>query len=156
MLDARIVLEPGVARMAAARATPEDIGAMADDLDAIERGLGDHRTFSPAYRQYWDHLARSTHNAFLAFLSPALRAIVNSAGFVPNELYRAETLVRLRGVHAAIADHDEDGAAAAMTELELEFLDRLSTGYPRQVARVVAWSDLDLEDRSDGHDDPGA
>jgi hypothetical protein len=32
-----------------------------------------------------------------------------------------------------------------MIELEHEFFNRLSTGYPRQMERVVAWSDLDLD-----------
>jgi GntR family transcriptional regulator, transcriptional repressor for pyruvate dehydrogenase complex len=79
------------------------------------------------------------------FVSPALRAIVNSAGFVPNEPYRVKTLGRLRGIHAAIEKHDVEAAAAAMIELEQEFFNRLSTGYPRQMERVVAWSDLDLD-----------
>ena len=131
VLEARTAIEPGVARMA--------------DLDEIEAQIGNFKKFSPAYLQFWNHLAESTHNAFLMFVSPALRAIVNSAGFVPNEPYRLETLGRLRLIHAAVERHDAEGAAAVMTELEHEFFDRLSTGYPRQMERVVAWSDLDLD-----------
>jgi hypothetical protein len=32
-----------------------------------------------------------------------------------------------------------------MTSIEAEFLRRLTTGYPRQMKRVVAWSDLNSE-----------
>ena len=131
--------------MAAMYATPADIDAMAKDLAEIEAQIGNFKKFSPAYPQYWNHLAESTHNSFLMFMSPALRAIVNSAGFVPNEPYRVETLGRLRLIHSAVAKHDVEAAAAAMIELEFEFFDRLSTGYPRQIERVVAWSDLDLD-----------
>ena len=145
VLEARTAIEPGVAGMAAAQATAADIEAMAADLDEIEAEIGNYKKFSVAYLRYWNHLAESTHNAFLTFLSPALRAIVNSAGFVPNEPYRLATLGRLRVIHAAIENHDVEGATTAMTGLEIEFFDRLSTGYPRQVDRVVAWSDLDLD-----------
>jgi DNA-binding FadR family transcriptional regulator len=145
VLEARTAIEPGVARMAALYATPADIKAMAEDLAEIEAEIGNYKKFSPAYLQYWNHLAESTHNAFLMFVSPALRAIVNSAGFVPNEPYRVATLGRLHLIHSAIEKHDVEAATTAMTELELEFFDRLSTGYPRQMERVVAWSDLDLD-----------
>ena len=115
------------------------------DLDEVEHTLGDYPTFVIAYRRYWEHLAQSTHNPVLAYLSPALRAIVDSGGFVPDEVYRQATLERLRTVHSAVSDHDGPAAWRAMRDLELEFHARLTTGYPRQMERVVAWSDLDIE-----------
>jgi DNA-binding FadR family transcriptional regulator len=144
LLDARIAIEPGMAELAAANATDEEIEAMALDLMAIEVGLGNYRRFSAAYLDYWRDLAASSHNALLAFLSPALRAIVNSAGFVPNEPYRIEILGRLQRIHKAVAGHDSRLAWSAMRDLEFEFHRRLTEGYPRQVDRVIAWSDLDL------------
>jgi DNA-binding FadR family transcriptional regulator len=144
VLEARTAIEPGMAELAARHATEEEIATMARDLDAVEAHLGNARRFAVAYRQFWQHLAESTHNALLAFLSPALRAIVDSGGFVPNELYREATLERLRALHTTVARHDPEGARQAMHDLELEFLDRLSQGYPRQMHRVVAWSDLDV------------
>jgi len=142
VLDARVLIEPGMAELAARNATEEEIAAMAADLDAIERGLGSYREFSAASETYWRRLAESSHNELFAFLSPALRAIVNSAGFVPDEPYRLEVLRRLRAVHAAVAARDADKARAAMRELEEEFGRRLREGYPRQISQVVGWSDL--------------
>ena len=142
VLDARIAIEPGMAEMAARNATAEEIDAMAGALDTIEQSIGSYRAFSVAYLDYWRLLADSSHNALVSFLSPALRAIVNSGGFVPNELYRSEVLVRLRSIHAAVAAHDAAAARNAMVELEIEFHRRLTEHYPRQVARTVCWSDL--------------
>ncbi|MFD2351449.1 FadR/GntR family transcriptional regulator [Nonomuraea ferruginea] len=121
VLDARVMIEPGLAELAARNATDEELAAMAGDLDAIERGLGSYRAFSAAYESYWRHLAESCHNELFAFLSPALRAIVNSAGFVPDERYRAQVLGWLRTVHAAVAARDAQAARDAMRELEEEF-----------------------------------
>jgi GntR family transcriptional regulator, transcriptional repressor for pyruvate dehydrogenase complex len=145
VLEARKAIEPGVARMAAEQATEADIKAMAEALVAMEAEIGNYRRFSSAYRQFWDRLAESTHNAFLASLSPALRAIVNSGGFVPNEPYRLVLVGRLRAIHDAVSHHDGEAAAASMAVLEDEFLARLVAGYPRQVERPVAWSDLDVD-----------
>lgn len=142
VLDAREVIEPGMAELAARNATEEEIKEMARDLDAIESGLGSYRAFSRAYESFWRRLAASSHNALFAVLSPALRAIVNSAGFVPDERYRAEVLGRLRRVHAAVADRDPERARAVMRDLEEEFGRRLRRGYPRQISQVVAWSDV--------------
>jgi hypothetical protein len=71
-----------------------------------------------------------------------LRAIVNSAGFAPDEPQRERILKRLRGIHAAVAAADPDTAAARMRDLEVEYRRRLTTGYPRQVERTIAWSEL--------------
>jgi GntR family transcriptional regulator, transcriptional repressor for pyruvate dehydrogenase complex len=144
LLDARIAIEPGMAELAAANATDDEVAAMALDLLAVELEIGNYRKYSAAYLAYWRDLAVSSHNPLMAFLSPALRSIVNSAGFVPNELYRAETLGRLKGIHEAVAAHDTAAAWSRMRDLEVEFQRRLTEGYPRQIDRVIAWSDLDL------------
>lgn len=142
ILDARVAIEPGMAELAAANATDAEITRMQIDLDTIAAHLGTYRRFSPAYLQYWNDLASSTHNALLAFLSPALRAIVYSAGFVPNELYREQILSQLREVHEAVATHDGPAAFDRMRALEIGYRQRLVDGYPRQVQRVISSADL--------------
>src|SRR6185369_14957329 len=92
VLEARKVIEPGIAELAARNATPEEVQAMAADLDAIEANLGDFRRFAEFYHRFWCAFAASTHNSVLALLSPALRALINSTGFAPNEVYRTELL----------------------------------------------------------------
>jgi DNA-binding FadR family transcriptional regulator len=142
VLDARVVLEPGLAELAARHATPDEVARMAGDLDAVERSLGSYPEFVNAYERYWRHLAQSSHNELFAILSPALRAVVNSAGFKPDERYRAEVLRRLRVLHAAVAGHDAVRAGTVMRELEEEFGRRLREGYPRQIAQPIVWSDV--------------
>jgi GntR family transcriptional repressor for pyruvate dehydrogenase complex len=142
ILEARIAIEPGMAELAAQRASDDEIEDMAAKLLAVEVEIGHFPKWSAAYNAYWRALAESSHNPLLASLSPALRTIVNSGGFVPNEPYRVEVLERLRRVHAAIAAHDPAAAREAMLELELEFQRRLTDGYPRQLERVVCWPEV--------------
>lgn len=140
ILEARTAIEPGVASLVAQQATDADLIAMSAALDEAESQLGSYRQFQRAYLRFWDTFAASTHNPLLALLSPALRQIVNSAGFAPDEPYRLELLQRLRGLLATLTERDGAAAAAVMTELENEFNRRLNTGYPRQVERIVPWS----------------
>jgi DNA-binding FadR family transcriptional regulator len=148
ILEARIAIEPGMAELAARRATDDEIVAMAAKLDAVEANVGRYRVWNRAYNDYWRALAESSHNPLLASLSPALRAIVNSGGFVPNEPYRVETLRRLRRIHDAIAAHDPAAAREAMLDLELAFQRRLTEGYPRQLERVVCWPEIATNDET--------
>ena len=150
VLEARHAIEPGIAQLASLNATDEEIVAMELDLLEAEAEIGNFRTFLPAYLRFWRHLAESTHNPLLALLSPALRTIVNSAGFVPDEPYRVQILGYLRNVHGAVGRRDPDAAAVAMRDLEAEFNRRLAEGYPRQLERVVAWSALEAPDPDEG------
>ncbi|MFC0527293.1 FadR/GntR family transcriptional regulator [Phytohabitans kaempferiae] len=140
VLDARVAIEPGMAELAAQNATDEEVARMAADLDTIEGVVGSYPEFAAAYERYWRHLAASSHNELFVILSPALRAVVNSSGFVPDEPYRLEVLRRLRAVHEAVAARDPGRAGAFMRELEEEFGRRLRKGYPRRIEQVVAWS----------------
>jgi GntR family transcriptional repressor for pyruvate dehydrogenase complex len=145
VLEARRVMAPGMADLAVKRATAEEIDAMAAQLELAAAGVSDYPAFSAAYRAYWRLLARSTRNPLLALLAPALRAIVDSGGFIPDETRRVRIVERLRQLHAAVADRDGERARTLITEIETAFLDRLVEGYPQRIVRPIAWADLKLD-----------
>jgi DNA-binding FadR family transcriptional regulator len=144
ILEARLAIEPGMAELAARNATDDEITDMAAKLDTVDAEVGRYARWSPAYNAYWLALASSSHNPLLASLSPALRAIVNSGGFVPNEPFRVETGERLRALHRAIAAHAPARARTAMLDIARSFQTRLTEGYPRQLDQVVCWPDVPL------------
>ena len=142
ILEARMAIDPGMAELAAQHATADEIDAMAEELVVMDANLGHYRAWNEAYNAYWHDLAASSHNPLLASLSPALRTIVNSGGFVPNERYRADTVSRLRKLHKTVAAHDSSAARAAMLEIDRSFHERLAEGYPQQYDRVVCWPEI--------------
>jgi DNA-binding FadR family transcriptional regulator len=142
ILEARMAIDPGMAELAAAHATRAEIESMAEHLGVMATNVDRYRTWNDAYNAYWHELAACSHNPLLAGLGPALRTIVNSGGFVPNERYRAETTTRLRRLHDAVAAHDPAGARAAMLDIDRSFDERLSEGYPQQYDRVVCWPEI--------------
>ena len=137
-----MAIDPGLAELAAQHATADEIDAMAEELVVMDANLGHYRAWNEAYNAYWHDLAASSHNPLLASLSPALRTIVNSGGFVPNERYRADTVTRLRKLHQTVAAHDSSAARAAMLEIDRSFHERLAEGYPQQYDRVVCWPEI--------------
>jgi DNA-binding FadR family transcriptional regulator len=142
ILEARSAIEPGMAALAARHATDAEVADMAAMLVALRESVGAFPVWSRRYHEYWEALATSSHNTLFATLSPALRSIVNSGNFVPDENYRLATQHRLEAVHAAVTARDEAAAHAAMLDLELEFERRLVEGYPREIDRVVQWSEI--------------
>jgi len=146
VLEARSVIEPGMAPMVVAAATDAEIAAMGEAIAAAEAAIADYPAFSLHYHRFWEQFAQATHNAVLAMLSPALRAIVDSGGFVPDEVQRGLLLTRLRTLHTAVAARDAESARARLAEIEEAFLDRLRTGYPQRIAQTVAWADVGVED----------
>jgi DNA-binding FadR family transcriptional regulator len=142
ILEARLAIEPGMAELAARNATADEVDHMAAKLDVVDDQVGRYAKWNLAYNDYWLALAASSHNPLLASLSPALRAIVNSGGFVPNEPYRLETGTRLRVLQRAIEARDADLAREAMLDIGHSFQARLTVGYPRQLDRVVCWPEV--------------
>jgi DNA-binding FadR family transcriptional regulator len=146
VLEARCVIEPGMAILVVENATAEEIAAMAGEIAAAAGSIADYPAFSRHYHRYWERFAQGTHNAVLMMLSPALRAIVDSGGFVPDEVRRGALIERLRALHAAVAARDADLARTRLAEIEDAFLDRLRTGYPQRIAQTVAWADVGTDD----------
>ncbi|WP_157215168.1 FadR/GntR family transcriptional regulator [Flavisphingomonas formosensis] len=146
VLEARSVIEPGMAPMVVEHATDAEVAAMGAAIVAAEAAMGDYPAFSHHYHRFWALFAQGTHNAVLAMLSPALRAIVDSGGFVPDEVQRGLLVERLRGLHDRVEARDADGARAKLAEIEDAFLDRLRTGYPQRIAQTVAWADVGAEE----------
>jgi DNA-binding FadR family transcriptional regulator len=143
LIQARTAIEPGIARLAAKCASEEDLAVMREALDEMDKRLDNYPAYYRAYGRFWNRVAIATQNPLLEMLSPALRKLTRSGGIVPDEVGRASALERARGVFAAIADHDEDAAYQAMAELEQNYIKSMRTNYPRQISKVVAFSETD-------------
>jgi DNA-binding FadR family transcriptional regulator len=144
ILEARVAIDPGMGELAASQATDDDLAAMAAELVTMEAEVARYPVWNRAYDEFWHRLAASTHNPLLASLSPALRTIVNSGGFVPNERYRVEIVGRLRALHEAVAGRDPGAAREAMLAIDHSFTERLAEGYPQQFDRTVCWPEVGL------------
>lgn len=142
VMAARAVIEPAMAALAAQNATPDLVAEIGRELASAEAALADHPAFVGHYRAFWSAVARATGNPVTAMLWPALRALVDSGGFVPSEQYRAALTGRMRSLLDALSAGDADEAQRLVLTLDREFADRLAENYPRRVARRMAWTDV--------------
>jgi len=144
IVETRFVVEPGMAALAAERASTDDLRALRECLVAMRAALRHAPRFQEENRRFHDLLAFASGNPVFRFLLPALHWISDGAGIEYSEAERARILRAMRQILAAVEAHDAAGAAASMQRffaLSLAYLDRT---YPDIMARPVAWSDSEL------------
>ena len=142
VMAARTALEPVMAGLAARNATERQLDAIGSLLALAEATVQDHDAFTEAYRAFWATVAQATGNAVTAMLWPALRALVDTGGFVPEVRYRQKIVKSMRQLFTALQAHDPQAAMNLLAQLDQEFSERLSSKYPERIARTIAWSDV--------------
>ena len=80
IVETRWVVEPGIAALAAERATEDDVAALRAAVAAMRDTLADGRRFAEAHRRFHDLLAYASGNPLFRFLVPALHWISDGAG----------------------------------------------------------------------------
>jgi DNA-binding FadR family transcriptional regulator len=118
LVEVRLIVEPQAARLAAARATEEDIAAMEAWCQRMHTTVDTRDAFIAADIRFHTVLLAAAHNDLLeqliAAISAALRVSIKvtyGGGGVKASLPRHVTVV------TAIRAHDADGAEAAVRDL---------------------------------------
>lgn len=134
LFEARQMIEPRLAFLAAERASRDDLDAMRTALERQERAdqEGDLEAAAAADRLFHQAVAEATHNQTFIMLHNYLSDLV--AGIrrdaADSAARRAQGLVDHRTIYEAIARRDAPGASAAMLQhvknVEALLLDTLS------------------------------
>jgi DNA-binding FadR family transcriptional regulator len=116
MQDARALLEIGLARYAAERATPADILLIEDALKANRRAMSDPVRFIQTDLAFHEAIARATHNTMFTALFDAVVAWLAEQRLVSLEAPGAckAAFNAHKKVFEAIRDRDAERAATAM------------------------------------------
>ena len=141
LIEARIAIEPGMAALAAQRATDEDIAEIDSLLEALKENLGNYDAYYNLYLEFWDQMALTARNPLFLFLLPALRRITWTSGIRPNEAQREAALAGLVVIRDAIVSRDAAKASKAMRNLEKGYLNTMRQEYPREISRRILWHD---------------
>lgn len=142
VMAARSALEPVMAAQSARNASAEQIAKMRRFLAEAEQSVDNADRFLSAYRSFWHCVADATGNPVTAELWKALRALIDTGRFVPNERYRGQLVTYLRGMLEAMDARDAEAAHALIVRLNAELAQRLERDYPLRVGKVMAWSDV--------------
>jgi GntR family galactonate operon transcriptional repressor len=133
MFEVRKIIEPAAVRLAAVRATPDELTAIQSTFEAMARA-DDEATYLEADIQYHAMLVAATHNDHLvqlvAAFGPALQAGLRAATRHGWEWpdFLEFSIVPHREVLDAVMNHDPDGAGDAMERLVTQ--SQASFSYP--------------------------
>lgn len=141
IVETRWAVEPGIAALAAERASEEDLAALRGCLAAMRATLADGRRFAEENRRFHDLLAYASGNPLFRFLVPALHWISDGAGGDYSAEERRRILRGMADVLAAV----EARAPAVAYDLtraffgaSLAYLDRT---HGELMARPLRWED---------------
>lgn len=114
--DARTFFEVGMVRMAAARATPEDVAELRQILDDMNGASSEFASFMRHDIRFHRKIAEITGNPIFVAVSAALLEWLSAyhVGALREVGREARTMDEHRHIIDTIAAHDVEGAAAAM------------------------------------------
>jgi GntR family transcriptional regulator, transcriptional repressor for pyruvate dehydrogenase complex len=138
LIEARLALEPMMARLAAERRGQELLGQVADpDATQVE----DDATYFDAAYEFHRGVASMSGNPVLNLVSVSLEDIFRDQ--VMGALSPKEERRRVLEVHQAIADAiavgDADRAERLMRDHMQQYADWLRRGHPQLLDRVIDW-----------------
>jgi DNA-binding FadR family transcriptional regulator len=117
--EVRLAIEPLAARLAATRATDEEVAAIAEAFAAMQAGVGDQAAYLAADLRFHDRILNSCHNELLAHLGGILRTVLRTTFELTTTPARSRR--RALPLHEAIVDGiaagDEDAAELAARTL---------------------------------------
>lgn len=115
LVDLRMILEPGIAELAAYNATEEDIRTLLDKCDDVEMRIRNEQYYIQSDIDFHTHIALCSKNKVIEQLITIIETAVMMFVNVTHKQLVAETITTHRAIAEAIAEHDPIGARAAMT-----------------------------------------
>lgn len=114
LADVRILLEPGIAEMAARNASEEDIEELRQLCGQIEKKLENGEDYVQDDIDFHTCVAKSSKNRVVGQLIPIIDTAVMVFVNVTHKRLKEETISTHRAVTDAIAERDPIGAKSAM------------------------------------------
>lgn len=114
LIEVRLVLEPLIVRLAAERATGEDIAAMRAAVAEMRRAP-DHEAHRPPHLAFHEALAEATHNILLTKLWGLISLFLRDSPLAKGTIPPTRPNVHDE-IFAAVETHNADAALAAMHE----------------------------------------
>jgi DNA-binding FadR family transcriptional regulator len=117
--EVRLAIEPLAARLAATRATDEEVASIAEAFVGMEAGVDDQPAYLAADLEFHGRILTSCHNELLEHLGRVLRAVLRATFSLTTTPSRSRR--RALPLHRAILDgivaRDEDAAETAARTL---------------------------------------
>lgn len=114
LLEVRLNLEPWIAKIAATRATDEEIAIMNKNCRIVEQDILSGKNHLPNDTKFHISIADCMHNLVAPKLIPIITYSVGLFGSLNGNILLSETIVSHRAIADAIAAHHPEQAEKAM------------------------------------------
>lgn len=128
LTEVRTIVEPAAARLAAERATEQDMAALGDALDRMADAAGDAAGVVAADLDFHRALLAATHNPLLVEME---RVIANGLAQRDNVVHNADPADDPAPSHRAVLDAIRSGDAAAAEKTMSALVDKASEDFRR-------------------------
>lgn len=115
LVDLRLILEPGIAELAAYNATDEEIEHLKDLCDTVEYKIEHDLYYIQDDIDFHTYIARCSKNKVVEQIISILETAVLMFVNLTHRRLRQETIITHRAITKSIAEHDPVGARSAMT-----------------------------------------
>lgn len=128
LVNLRMILEPGIAELAAYNATEEQINLLYKKCDEVEKRIRNKENYIQADIDFHTHIAVCSKNKVVEQLIAIIEIAVLMFVNITNKNLSEETITTHRAISDAIAEHDPIGARTAMT---------MHIGYNRNMIKEI-------------------
>lgn len=144
IVEAREALEPMIAQMAAANASPSDLQQMESSIDSMEAFLDDEEAFLVENERFHEAVATAAGNVLFSLLISSLHLITDGmpVGVSYPHVRRLAVVRAHRSIFEAIRSGDAPAAEAAMRRHMKEFARYVEQNFSTVFDRVLRWSDI--------------
>jgi GntR family transcriptional repressor for pyruvate dehydrogenase complex len=145
VLEARVVLEPELARRAAARATDEQAEELHQSVVRMRETLADEHAFVEENALFHELIAEIAGNPVFTMVLASLTWICDGTplGVQYPPASREAVVAEHARIHRAIAARDADRAGAAMSVHMGDFAAYLEAKYPQVLDAPLRWDQVD-------------
>lgn len=145
VLEARVVLEPTLARKAAERISDEELEALHGSLAAMREHMDDVDFFLAENERFHSIVAQAAGNAVFALIISSLNWICDGTALgVEYPVAARESVCREHArIYDAIAARDPDRSAVAMAVHIGDFARYLERKFPHVVDAPLRWDQVD-------------
>lgn len=141
IIETRWVVEPGIAALAAERASADDLTALRECLAAMQRVCADGGGFAAENRRFHDLIAFASGNAVFRFLLPALHWIADEAAVDYTAAERQRILAAMAALLGAIEGRDAGRAFEITRAFFTASLVYLDGAHADVMQRPLRWAD---------------
>jgi GntR family transcriptional repressor for pyruvate dehydrogenase complex len=145
ILEARQVLEPALARMAAERISDEQVQELRDSVARMKAEIEDGEVFLIENQVFHSRIADAAGNHVFALLTSSLNWISDASVLgVSYPLDARHSVCKEHSrIQKAIADHDGEGAATAMSVHIGDFARYVRRQFPQALDAELRWNQLE-------------